>query len=376
MRPSRFSCLGIVALAVVAALCCPIAVRCYEWEFEPRQGELRLNRFQYKASHNSYDVYDDLPFSAQIDDWNTWMVELDLWWCPDRIQVSHGYGDCNGRTLDECMHDIGNTDLTQWRVTFVYFEFKDANLWPSKEVFKSVILGSIADHLDLDRVYTPIEFESPNPTGDYGRWPSMQELVRRGKHFVFLWDGEDMGNVLGGEDDYFFATRYGTPAIPPEPTNRCFVQAEVTDDANGTVPIGPLGDFYLYRAWPEYEINIDWGQFYTNCMLSGFNFVATEQHQSHDMMRLDEIVPNHHFHRSQPFVFGDPGVWWGYGTRPHPAEDGDQNWSVIEAAIEEYLDPKQDVLLRAGTYVVSGPIALSKAVVIRANGGSVVFVSE
>jgi hypothetical protein len=56
-------------------------------EYEPRLGERRFNANTFKASHNAYER--DESYAEQLDDMNSWRLELDIHWKGTQFFVGH-----------------------------------------------------------------------------------------------------------------------------------------------------------------------------------------------------------------------------------------------------------------------------------------------
>lgn len=244
-------------------------------EREPRPGEQRFNRLRYRASHNSFERNESL--TEQMDHWNVWCLELDLWWSRPDVLVAHddpcgvGCCPCKAASLDEELDEIAASVTKHGRVTVIDLQLHLPE--SGTEVFYATIRNSLRSKLGSRRIYRPADFAAPAPDGDGLRWPSYQEMVRRGKNFVVVAHPAP-------EDSFFFRTTSTFPPSKGESANA--VLAVVENAATGP---GNLGDRYLSRTWhgscagfPDLRrhcsCEIEDG-FWNRSVALGFNFIAT-----------------------------------------------------------------------------------------------------
>ena len=219
----------------------------YVPERVPRAGEQRLNHLQFRSTHNSFErdngFLDTVSIADQMDVYDISFIEFDLTWNTDYndLYIQHDCSDGAGRALlDSYLQEINNTQRSQTGVTFIYFNrarigpcflypaVDDTEIpsdWPTRLYNKfNAIWGS--------RVYTHGEHFDADK--DNRRWPSIQELLRRGKNIVPIVD------LTSGS--YFFAADPGT-------TNSGFDKNTGDEDT----PVGPgdLGDSFFARHFPS-----------------------------------------------------------------------------------------------------------------------------
>ncbi len=340
-------------------------------EQEPRPGEQRFNRFIYKASHNSYAQSESL--NDQIDNYNVWQVELDIWWNNGGCNTVRHCCTDNTHSFSAELSNIFGAVTGSQRFTVVYLEMKVPGgwcpcqeNWPSRPVYRQCIYDTIAGAGDVGRVYTAGDFVSV----DQSRWPSWQELVRRGKHLMFILD--DLAGDLGGpfDDSFFFGVTTSDPPPTGLPANTVLVSLNAGCD---TYPIeqGPqqVNDRWLYRAWPgncalDACIHMN-DEYWTTAVGLGFNLVATNcVDQDHTL-----AAPTH---SPQPLYVREyyPSADPQYGTLGFPYISDSGLISGIDRA-----SPMVDVIISGATYNVTGvggsPYVIAKPVVLKARPSAV-----
>ncbi len=113
----------------------------YVAETDPRVGEQRLNRFQFRATHNSFErnngALDRISIARQLDVYDVTLLEFDLTWNTEfggGFYVMHNCADPAGRAfLGTYLNEIAATQRASKGVTFIYFNhtFTDCDLYPS-----------------------------------------------------------------------------------------------------------------------------------------------------------------------------------------------------------------------------------------------------
>ena len=312
--------------------------------------EQRFNAGVYKASHNSYDR--DESYASQIDNWNCWCLELDLHWHrDDTIRVHHLCGVPNsGSLLGGELQQIAQSIEQNDRVTVVYLELKGACLtnWPSRATYRGAIRSAINAAFGA-AVYPSSEFK----TVDQFRWPSYQELLRRGDHWVVILDEQETGFA---DDDFFFGMARGNPATAFEP-NSVLINSDDDDDAprRGTQP-----DRWMFRAYPTLFCGTpDDEDYYDDAIANGYTFVATNCIDHHYTM-----TPNTHSASPVRVTSGGSGI--GFGTLSFPFRLGDGLVRAVERA-----SPRVPVSIVGGAYRVPPSTRLTRPCVLQANGGTV-----
>lgn len=176
-------------------------------ELDPRAGEQRLNRFQWIGSHNSFQRSNGIPgglwtIGEQTDIFGMRHFEIDVGWESD---LPSYYADATGDFIVKhfCQDNFGaqviDQMLTQFvqsdaimgeNHSFIYVNFDmkldtTGTAWDCFEDLPSDWSTKLRERLESfipqDRIYTAYEFVNI----DNSRWPSQQELIRRGKSIAF-----------------------------------------------------------------------------------------------------------------------------------------------------------------------------------------------
>jgi hypothetical protein len=353
-------------LALTLALLAGSALAQHVPETGPRIGEHRFNDFIYKASHNSYERSE--PLNEQIDHYNVWQLELDMWWegngCD--ISVEHFCASVHdAQSLTTELSEIATSLTADQRFTVIYMETKnplDGNPcyedWPGRSEYIQCIYNTIDGVLGAEHVYTVNEFKSV----DGSRWPSRPELQRRGKNFVFILDDQDIGGPF--DDEFFFSTTGQNPPGASLPDNTVLVSINAGCDID-SIDSGPAerNDRWLYRAWPDASrCDACWmhnGNYWDNAVNFGFNLIATNcVSEDHTF-----AVPTH---SPQPLFVLEPQESSGrqLGTLGFPYIG-----VVGLIAGVNRASAMVDVVISGGTYDVTaasgGPYVIDKPVVLQ-----------
>ncbi len=321
-------------------------------------GEQRFNVGIYKASHNSYERGETTH--SQIDSWNCWCIELDLHWNGFAIWVEHFCGDPSheAQTLSTELAELAATIDAAERVTLVYLEMKGADppcywSWSDREEYRANITTQLEGHLGASRIYRSSEFRDT----DLHRWPSYQELLRRGYRWIVVLDEEATGFA---DSDFFFGIGRGNPPIDSTDFEPNSVLINV---ARGSlVPDRSVEpDRWLFRAYPGIQCggdDDDQGYFY-GAIDKGYNFIATNCiDQSHTM--------HPETHSPSPVHVELSGAGLEYGTLPFPFQGATGLISAVARA-----SPRVPIRIGAGDYDVPAGTRLDRRVVLEASGGLV-----
>ncbi len=307
---------------------------------------LPLDNFQFKASHNSYQRDEDLD--DQIDNYNVWCLELDLNWetdCGPCITVDHCcelVAECGGeQRLWESIAEILRSTEIDNRVTFIWLDIKDPSswvnrcheTWPSnrRELIRNQMLT-----LGASGVYTQAEFDV-DFAANGGRWPSWQELRRRGKKFIIVL--EDQLDASGKDKDSVLFIAVSPPnATVAQYPHATFVNVEEASTAYGSPQ---PNDRFIYRAW-----NTDWDE----ALSRGFNLIGTNDVDDGD------TITDSRTHCPQPlYVDGtSSNSERQWGTKSYPLSSLSPALSRATSGVTVWLRAGK----YAGAYVFGKPLAL------------------
>lgn len=225
-------------------LCCllaaPSCLAQHVPERTPRPGEQRLNRFQFRTTHNSFErdngLLDRVSIPTQLDFYDVWCIELDLRWHEDNndFYIFHDCADeAGGGSLNSYLHVINLTKRRSKGVTFLYFDSGDIGpcfLYPNIVPKPNDWQDRLQTRLQAvfgDAVYTWADFAADNL-----QWPSPQELVRRSKHIIPI--------VNDSSSSYLFGLTGGESRIG-------FMNSGNEDNV---ITAADLGDRYFARWYP------------------------------------------------------------------------------------------------------------------------------
>lgn len=351
----------LCGLACVALAAMPAARAQHVPETTPRAGEQRLNRFQYRSSHNSYEQTLDVlhvgDLSAQLDKLGFTQLELDLAWDASgagQLWVQHLCSDQNGAgPLEPYLNQIRDSRAFQSSLIFLAIDehrtiddsldgscvwtfqpsIQDLDLHPGwKAAFETMAVAKFGD-----AIYTHNDFVNI----DQRKWPSMQELLRRGKHIVITLS--------------FYYHASGRFFSHYSDSNKV---VENTDDETKTFT---LGDRYLSRSFPSQAVCGLGDGGYETARDNGFTFPAVN-------CLFTDIV-SETFHPPVPtYVTLTENPEENYGTWGYPYKAGAGVRAALERA-QGHANKKGTsiipvVLKQAGTYSgvgsrLSGPVRLS-----------------
>ncbi|HPF38984.1 MAG TPA: hypothetical protein P5081_08845 [Phycisphaerae bacterium] len=347
-------------------------------ETTPRQGEQRISAQQFKASHNSYNRPQSLD--AQIDDYNCWMIELDLWYkdSDDSIRVAHTCPISSADRFGSRLSELMNANDLDKRVTFIFLQLKydctndncDCGLletchpWPSDQ--RGRVLETVLNNVPQNEIYTVPEFRDI----DNRAWPSYQELVRRGKRFVFVLGGCETNTNL---DDLLFEKTADTSNNTNLYSNYSIVNTSggcpggsAPDPANPT-------DRFVWRAYPGgacLTCELQGNGWWEALVDTGYTFIATNcvdaQHTFDDFPVI---------HSPAPFYVVPSGSYsHNWGTRAFPRVG---SLGLYRATTE--VSAMVDVLISPGVYDISNESGfqnsnnrIDRPMILRCNGSGAV----
>lgn len=340
-------------LPASAVLAVPAVAQCpnpswngYCPETTLRPGEVPIWQQQFKATHNSFQLSRDMD--DQIDDYNNWLLELDLHYDDGEIIVEHYCTDTVGnQSFSAAMAEIARSATWSQKVTFIYLNrvtsgtgFGCYDDWPSnyQELIKDVIFAAI----DERRLYRYGDFYFD----DNSVWPSVQELVRRGHNFVVSIDGDS------DSEAYFFLNSIVTPAA-----GGC--------DLGGSPDAWTADPGVLARLYPDSICS-------TSCLLQddgyfedgvrlGYTFIANNCVD-------DEDCVDSRIHSPMPYFVspsGAPDHQWGTLAFPRVGPLG--LWAALQV-----VSPMVEVQMLPGTFPVTdlpfplpgGPLTINRPMVL------------
>jgi hypothetical protein len=259
-------------------------------------GEKRFNAAIYKGSHNSYSR--DESLAQQIDDYDVWQIELDVYDYRGDLKVNHtcdAASVANADTLETLLSKMVADSKTYFhRFTVIYVDMKECSIANWGQQIKDRMKNAFARSLGIAHIYPAAEFTDR----DHSEWPSYQELVRRGYYWGVIvdWHGEVPRNAAL-DDMLFYATSINPPDENALSLNTVLVNVDGGCDASSTsvsaapstiagdcTPRGPRDCRWLYRLWPNttgspagcyddcQSMN---DKYWQNGTEKGYNFVAT-----------------------------------------------------------------------------------------------------
>ncbi len=309
--------------------------------------EQRFNAGIYKASHNTYERNE--TSASQIDHWNCWCLEFDLVWHQDNtVRVQHGCGDPFAPLLSAHLNAVNQSVESADRVTVIYLELKPAcSSWPARTIYREAIRSAIITELG-NAVYQSQEFK----VLDQHRWPSYQELLRRGYRWVIILDEEETGFA---DDNYFFGMARGNPATAFEPNS-----VLINSGNDDLVPNrGSQPDRWMFRAYPTPRCDLgDNEDYFDDAVANGYTFVATNC-----IDRNYTMTPT--THSASPVRVTSAGTGTAFGTLGFPFRQGSGLVQAVQRA-----SARVPVRLDAGQYLVPSGTRLSRPVVLQSQGGT------
>jgi hypothetical protein len=346
----------------------------YQWEFVPRLGEKRFNQFQYKAVHNSFQQTQSIE--AQIDDYNAWTISLDIW--DDHgveILVGHNSPTDSGHSLQDYLEQINACETAREKFTFISLQLRRNDDFPwqgSVLEYRNRIKGVFTETLGAEHIFTFEEFAKTD--GDNGRWPSMQELVRRGKYFavVLLDTYNDNDSVSEGFNEFFFS--YHGQAIMPgnssyfdaaphfnQPYKIVFLWSwrPSLNNINDMPYPENRGDRFLSRLSTDTECGEqEDANYWDKGITHGYNFIGT------DCVDASYTVTDAHTHSPSPLHvrIGDSTHQWGTHRFPYT------NASGLRAAVGR-ASPSITMKIEPGVYNATSsganPLVIAKPMTLK-----------
>jgi len=151
-----------------------------------------LKEVSFKGTHNSYDQAHDI--ATQIDEFGVWVVEIDM--CgiddDDALQVKHGCDFSSSKLFEDILQDVQSSSAWPQRVIFLWLDIKEECFaqcrWREYDDDERAdkIADALLDTIGIDRLYTRDDWDA-----DERVWPTVDDLVLRGKNFIPIYDNND-----------------------------------------------------------------------------------------------------------------------------------------------------------------------------------------
>lgn len=320
-------------------------------------GELPLNAFVYKASHNSYERSETM--TQQIQEYNTFFVELDMNWDNDvnGVMVEHFCSSAhNAQSLYTELAEIASPTVGRdQRIVIVYLEQKEAdgpcyNDWPARTTYRQHIVDQLSATLGLQYIYPAEEFKD----FDNQTWPSMQELNRRGYRYIVILDERPRS-----DDDLFFGV-----TTSPNPTavnpNVVLINQENGNDGGGRDAYPTTtGARWLNRCYSDRDLcSLNNDAYWTDSVARRFNYVAT------NCVNEPETILDYSTHSPSPLYV-------------NPSFTNSERWGTWSEPMTDLyfamLRVTRGVTISAWTasYDVPNLVPISQPMTIEARGGPV-----
>lgn len=260
--------------------------------------EQRFNQLQYHATHNSYqrdlnflEVVPSVDIREQLDSYNVWCIELDVRWSETASDfwVFHScLDDFGSNSLDYHLNLIQGSrrivdgftyvDLETWEIgPCVFFP----SIVPKPVGWKSSLRDKLLARFG-SKIYTQDNF-----LNDGSRWPSAQELIRRGKHIAFQIKGPNTSN---NHLDFFFAAN----GVYDDPNTPSSDESLNTQNENLVVTPGLLGDDRMARHYPGgLTCPSESSSEYTTAVGNGFTFTAANCSEKWGVPQLHPPIPTY-----------------------------------------------------------------------------------
>ncbi len=332
-----------------------------------------LENYKMKAVHNSY-LASKPPLNELIDDYNTWSVELDVFWDVDDgiVRVSH-YCGAGIHSFDGLLDELLASGELSKRVVFVWLEMKNRggvcenNEWPCTleddgrdRMLPQIEAAFARAGRSLNQVYTPVDFAADADAKGLCHWPSLQNLVDRGKHIIFVADGSQVGPLCNDDNPFFFSVGNSPNKACASMNSRAFVNRQEAD-IEGSAP--SPNDGYLWRSWevdPLFRDRNHWERQIDR----NFNLINCDS-ETAEWTILDSRT-----HSPSPLYVV-------------PSYTGDKEWGTISRPFKNIvvaylrLTPGATLSLKAGTYNLFGLIEnIDKPMTLVARDGPVTITNE
>ncbi len=234
-----------------------------------------LDTFRFKASHNSYErgryhlPFTRIPLWEQIMKYDAWGIELDICKKNGVLYTEHSCSDPED-PLDAMIDELRYAEIYE-RFTIINLQINSGTSCcesmpgPPGPDWESTLRSLFTSKLGTAAIYSVAEFRA-----DGSRWPSLQTLLRRGKHFCITWG-------YGDETDLFFETR-DTQAAAAGSLDVGLINRQSAALPEAESP--QAGDQFLWRSYPASfeeiacDVAVDGMDLWDNANARGFNEIS------------------------------------------------------------------------------------------------------
>lgn len=299
--------------------------------------DVSVKTFSFKGSHNSYDQGHFIP--EQVDGFNVWSVELDLcgvsW--DYYVEVKHGCTDTPRGYLFQYLAELLDSHGWRDRVTFIWMDIKEDCVWPfrcdwrdlSDDERADLIADELLSVLGQDQLYTWLDWWL-----DGQSWPSVAELVARGKHFVPIYDN----NAHNPNHETLFVTATESRYIY---WHTGFLNSKDGDFIFGSRrPTDP--DQFLWRA---YDLENEWE--WNIASANGIHLLATDRYMNWWTFSSAAFPP-------APIYVDRVDLGSGWGTYLNPLHEAHLDYGATVAA------ENTSMKIAPGNYGTGFPLTIDK----------------
>jgi hypothetical protein len=360
-----------VKLCIMIALLATLPL--FAQNFAP--GEQRFNSAIYKSSHNSYDR--DESLASQIDAFNVWQIELDIYDYSGEMKVNHNCDPGSislASTLEELLQKMVAESVTfRNRFTIIYLDLKgnghDGCPYSWGEQLPQRLTVAFQSKLGANKIYPSSQFIQQ----DGSQSPSHQELVRRGFNWAVIVDWHGPAPPNANPANLFFSVAQTDPPNPAlEPPDAVLVNIDggCNDSPTSESP-GIVNSRWLYRIYPGtygQGCSLLNGAYWQNGIAKGYNLVATNCIDDSQTFNPPLQSPDPLFVTTEAVKSCSQNyVSCEWGTVTYPFQD-------VAKAVQR-ASPMTTVLLAPGTYNVAArsPLVINHPMMLRLNGSAPVI---
>lgn len=371
--------LAAFAASVAVAQCPNVRPNGYCPETTLRPGESPIWQLQFKGIRDAGRFFEEsYDFEALIDSYNNWVIEFDLYSLFGSRRVSRYLCEYGGNALhfSTALQRISLSQRTQDKVTFLVLTPQSGGTFPY-ECFSNLagvsnndgfreIKEDLFQQLPEEQFYTHADFRDI----DNFTWPSVQELVRRGQHYVvFLGEFfENDDGPAGVEENFFFGVFDENPDWG-NPGNCALAQRDGGCDAGGTPSAWTPNSRFLMRGYPSGacagSCSLQNDGYFSDGLSQGYNFISTDCVE-------DDVCVRPPVHSPIPMIVKNSATTehqWGTADFPLVGSPG------LFAALN-FVSPMVEIRVSNGDYNVrqflpfpSAPMVINRPMVINKQFG-------